>query len=100
MRDKMNSEAISKMLGSLSGWSLLSGREAIARRLTFTDFKAAFAFMNDVAGEAERLDHHPEWSNVWNRVEITLTTHDAGGLTERDVKLAKIIDGLAAQTSE
>ena len=95
MPDRMNSETISKMLESLSGWSLLSGREAIARRLTFTDFKTAFAFMNDVAIEAERLDHHPEWTNVWNRVDIVLTTHSAKGLTELDAALAKFINGSA-----
>jgi 4a-hydroxytetrahydrobiopterin dehydratase len=87
-------------LAEISDWKPAEGRDAITRTLKFADFSQAFGFMTRVALAAEKLDHHPEWSNVWNRVEITLTTHDAGGLTERDVKLAKIIDGLAAQTSE
>lgn len=87
-------------LAEISDWKPAEGRDAITRSFKFADFSQAFGFMTRVALAAEKLDHHPEWSNVWNRVEITLTTHDAGGLTERDVKLAKIIDGLAAQTSE
>ena len=87
-------------LAGLDGWAFDAGRNGIVKGFAFADFSAAFAFMTRVALAAEKLDHHPEWSNVWNRVEITLTSHDAGGLTERDVKLAKIIDGLAAQTSE
>ncbi len=76
-------------------WQMVNGRDAITRTIKFADFSAAFGFMTQVALAAEKLDHHPEWLNVWNRVEITLSTHDAGGLTERDVKLAKIIDRLA-----
>ncbi len=87
-------------LAEISDWKPAEGRDAITRSFKFADFSQAFGFMTRVALAAEKLDHHPEWSNVWNRVEITLTSHDAGGLTERDVKLAKIIDGLAAQTSE
>ena len=70
-------------------------RPAIARTLKFADFNTAFGFMARVAIEAEKSDHHPEWFNVYNRVEITLTTHDAGGVTERDVKLASFIDAAA-----
>ena len=87
-------------LAAISDWKPAEGRDAITRSFKFADFSQAFGFMTRVALAAEKLNHHPDWSNVWNRVEITLTTHDAGGLTERDVKLAKIIDGLAAQTSE
>lgn len=78
----------------LPGWHLAEGRDAIRRRFTFADFSAAWGFMSRVALLAEAQDHHPEWSNVWNRVEILLTTHDAGGLSARDVRLAKAIDAL------
>jgi 4a-hydroxytetrahydrobiopterin dehydratase len=80
-------------------WQMVDGRDAISRTFKFADFSAAFGFMTRVALAAEKLDHHPEWQNVWNRVEITLSTHDAGGLTERDIKLAKIIDKLAGGAS-
>jgi 4a-hydroxytetrahydrobiopterin dehydratase len=92
---KLDPDAIAAMLGELPGWSLLSGREAIARRLEFKDFNAAFAFMTEVAGEANRLDHHPEWTNVWNRVDIVLTTHSAKGLTRLDQSLATFIQASA-----
>ena len=78
---------------------MVEGRDALSRTFKFADFSAAFGFMTRVALAAEKLDHHPEWFNVWNRVEITLSTHDAGGLTERDIKLAKIIDKLASGTN-
>jgi len=84
-------------LAELTGWKMAEGRDALKRSLKFADFSSAFAFMTRVALAAEKLDHHPEWSNVWNRVEITLSTHDAGGLTQRDVDLAKIIDTLAEE---
>lgn len=80
----------------LPEWKLVSGRDAIARTFTFADFNAAFGFMTRVAMLAEKQDHHPEWFNVWNRVEITLSTHDAGGLSPRDIKLAEAIDEAAA----
>ncbi len=76
----------------LPGWRLLPDRDAIAREFKFKDFSAAWGFMARVALLAERHDHHPEWSNVYNRVSVTLTTHDAGGLSERDVELAQAID--------
>lgn len=79
---------------SLPDWSLVDGRDAIRRRFTFHDFGEAWGFMARVALLAEKQDHHPEWSNVWNRVEIVLSTHDAGGLSARDVTLAKAIDAL------
>ncbi len=81
-------------LAELSQWSLRADGLAIERRFEFKDFSEAFAFMARVALLAETQDHHPEWSNVYNRVAITLTTHDAGGLSARDIKLAKAIDGL------
>lgn len=73
-------------------------RPSIARSLTFADFNAAFGFMTRVALLADKVDHHPEWSNVYNRVEILLTTHDAGGVTERDLNMARFIDDAAATT--
>ena len=82
-------------LHDLAGWSRRADGLAITRRFTFADFSEAFGFMTRVALAAEKADHHPEWSNVWNRVEVTLTTHDAGGLSARDVALAKVIDRLA-----
>jgi 4a-hydroxytetrahydrobiopterin dehydratase len=85
-------------LAELTGWALREDRLAIERSFKFADFSAAFAFMTRVALLAEKADHHPEWSNVYNRVHITLTTHDAGGLSQRDVAMAKAIDGLLAST--
>jgi len=83
-------------LETLPGWSALaSGRDAIQRTYRFADFNAAFGFMVRVALLAEKLDHHPEWSNVYNRVEVTLTTHDAGGVTALDVELASFMDAAA-----
>ena len=81
---------------TLPGWSLVEGHEAIARNFQFRDFNEAWGFMNRVALLAESQNHHPDWSNVWNRVRIELSTHDAGGLTGNDVKLAKAIDALLA----
>ncbi len=78
----------------LPGWHPVAGRDAIARSFKFADFSAAWAFMSRVALLAEAQDHHPEWSNVYNKVEITLATHDAGGLSARDVRLARAIDAL------
>jgi 4a-hydroxytetrahydrobiopterin dehydratase len=83
-------------LGQLPGWSAAEGgRDAIRRSYRFADFNAAFGFMTRVALMAEKLDHHPEWFNVYNRVEVTLATHDADGVTERDVKLATFMDAAA-----
>lgn len=94
---KLDPEARAAALAGLaaSGWVAVEGRDAISRNFRFRDFNAAFGFMTRVALVAEKLDHHPEWSNVWNRVTVTLTTHDAGGLTELDVKLAEAMDRLA-----
>ena len=82
-------------LAALPGWTFDAGRDGIARSFRFADFGEAFAFMTRVALEAEKADHHPDWTNVWNRVDIFLTTHSAGGLTARDVALAKKIDAMA-----
>ena len=79
---------------ALPQWTIGSNPEAIHREFLFTDFNAAWGFMNRVALVAEKQDHHPDWSNVWSTVRIALSTHDAGGLTEQDVKLAKAIDAL------
>lgn len=81
-------------LEGLPEWDYDDGRDAITRSFTFDDFSQAFAFMTQVALLAEKADHHPEWSNVWNRVDILLTTHDAGGLSGRDIELAQAIDAL------
>ena len=90
--EKLTEEDIANWLSGLSGWSLARDGAAIARTFTFADFSEAFAFMTRVAMIAEQRDHHPEWFNVYNRVEITLTTHDADGLSLRDVKMAGKID--------
>ncbi len=89
-----------KLIGALSalllleGWSAAESRDAIHKTFVFKNFNEAFAFMASVALQAEKLDHHPEWSNVYNRVEVTLTTHDAKGVTEKDVALASFMDKL------
>jgi 4a-hydroxytetrahydrobiopterin dehydratase len=79
-------------LAQLEGWSRADGRDAIFRSFRFVTFASAFAFMTRCALAAEKLDHHPEWSNVYDRVDVTLTTHDAGGVTELDVRLGAIMD--------
>jgi 4a-hydroxytetrahydrobiopterin dehydratase len=82
-------------LKDLPAWRAVENRDAIARSMRFADFAEAFGFMAQIALVAEKLDHHPEWSNVYNKVEVLLETHDAGGVTELDVKLAKAIDAAA-----
>lgn len=78
-----------------AGWREAEGRDALAKRFVFRDFNAAFGWMTRVALWAEKWDHHPEWANVWRTVDVTLTTHDAGGLTEKDLRLARKMDELA-----
>jgi 4a-hydroxytetrahydrobiopterin dehydratase len=95
MAEKLTGSARKTALAKLNGWSEVKGRDAISRKFTFKDFNEAFGFMARAALIAEKLDHHPEWLNVYNRVEVTLSTHDAGGVTERDVKLASAMDRLA-----
>lgn len=82
-------------LATLPLWRMVEGRDAIARTFTFKDFNAAFGWMSRVAMAAEKLDHHPEWSNVYRTVEVVLATHDAGGLTALDLKLALAMDAFA-----
>jgi 4a-hydroxytetrahydrobiopterin dehydratase len=95
MATKLQGTARSSALKGLKAWKKVRGRDAISRSLKFADFSQAFGFMSRVALMAEKMDHHPEWSNVYNKVDVTLSTHDAGGITELDVKLAKFIDSIA-----
>jgi 4a-hydroxytetrahydrobiopterin dehydratase len=94
MVEKMDAESLAGALRELPGWARVTGREAIAKSFKFKNFSEAFAFMTRIALLAEKMDHHPEWSNVWNHVDITLATHDAKGVTARDLKLAKGIESL------
>ena len=91
---KLTQGEITEALTSVEGWSLQSEREAIQKSFTFKDFKEAWGFMSRVALKAEEMCHHPEWFNVWNKVEVTLTTHDTGGVSEKDIELAQFMDGL------
>jgi 4a-hydroxytetrahydrobiopterin dehydratase len=93
----LDAAAIEVGLKSLPGWRFDAETKAIAKTFRFADFSQAFAFMTRVALAAEKADHHPEWSNVWNRVEIALTTHVSGGVTRRDLDLAAAIEAIAAQ---
>ncbi len=95
MVEKLNAEARVAFLKESPGWAMSEGRDAVKKTFTFDNFNEAWGFMNRVALAAEKADHHPEWFNVYNRVEITLTTHDAGGLSQRDVTLAGVIDSIA-----
>lgn len=92
MIQKIDPQTTSKHLEALEGWSMASNRDAIEKTFKFKDFTAAWDFMNKVAQLAEEMDHHPEWFNVYNKVEITLTTHDVGGISERDIKMAAEIN--------
>jgi 4a-hydroxytetrahydrobiopterin dehydratase len=95
MATKIGAEAA---ISQLSGWQIKAGdRDAIEKTFKFADFKTAFGFMSSCALQAEQMDHHPEWFNVYNRVEVTLTTHDADGVTELDLKLGQFMDTLAAK---
>ncbi len=95
MAHKLDDAARKSALSTLKGWSDVSGRDAITKKFTFKNFNEAFGFMTRVALIAEKMDHHPEWSNVYKTVDVTLSTHDAGGLTELDVKLAEAMDKIA-----
>jgi len=92
MAEKLSAEGRKVALAGLEGWHDAEDRDAIIKTFRFKDFNRAFGFMARVAMEAERINHHPEWSNVYNRVDVTLTTHDCGGLSERDVVLAQFMD--------
>ena len=95
MTAKLSADARKTALASLAGWKDVPGRDAIQKGFAFPDFNAAWGFMTKVALAAEKADHHPEWSNVYNKVEIVLSTHDAGGLSDKDLALAKFIDSVA-----
>lgn len=95
MIQRLDDTARANALARLEHWQEAREGKAIARNLKFPDFNAAFAFMTRVALKAEQMNHHPEWFNVYNRVEVTLSTHDAAGVTERDIELAEFIDRIA-----
>ncbi|MBN9070301.1 MAG: 4a-hydroxytetrahydrobiopterin dehydratase [Rhizobiales bacterium] len=94
-RELLSPEAIAAALAGLPGWALVPDGRAMRRVFTFRNFSEAFGFMSRVALAAEKMDHHPDWSNVYKTVDVTLSTHDAGGLTELDIALAKKIDRIA-----
>jgi 4a-hydroxytetrahydrobiopterin dehydratase len=96
MAQKLSADSRKAALAKLSGWSEVNGRDAISKKFVFRDFNQAFGFMTRAALVAEKLDHHPEWFNVYKNVEVTLSTHDAGGVTELDIKLAEAMDRLAS----
>ena len=98
MAQKLTAQAKAEALGKLGGWGEVAGRDAISKKFVFKDFNQAFGFMTRAALVAEKMDHHPEWFNVYNRVDVTLTTHDADGVTELDVTLAKLMDAAATST--
>jgi 4a-hydroxytetrahydrobiopterin dehydratase len=95
MGQKLSDDARKSALARLKGWSEVKGRDAITKKFVFADFNQAFGFMTRCALTAEKLDHHPEWFNVYKNVEVTLSTHDAGGVTELDIKLAEAMDKFA-----
>jgi len=95
MTDKLSGEARATALADLNGWTEVEGRDAIQKSFKFKSFNQAFAFMTRVALKAEKMDHHPEWFNVYSTVDVTLATHDADGVTELDITLAKFMDKAA-----
>src|SRR5262245_54424165 len=97
MMAKLEGAARRAALGDLHEWREVDGRDAIARKFVFKDFNQAFGFMTRAALIAEKMDHHPEWFNVYRTVEVTLSTHDAGGVTDKDIALAKAMDSLASK---
>jgi 4a-hydroxytetrahydrobiopterin dehydratase len=97
MAERLSAEARKSALAELAGWFETPGREAIARTFAFKDFNEAFGFMSRVALVAEKMDHHPEWKNVYKTVEVVLATHDAGGVTKLDIELARAMNGIARQ---
>ena len=97
MVQRLTGEARRTALATLSGWSEMDGRDAICRTFTFKDFGEAFGFMSRVALAAEKRDHHPEWRNVYKTVEVVLATHDAGGLTTKDIELARVMNAIAGE---
>ncbi len=97
MPKKLEGSARAAALKELSQWHEVQGRDAIARKFEFKDFNEAFGFMTRAALLADKMDHHPEWFNVYNKVEVTLATHDAGGVTENDVKMARAMDAYVSK---
>ncbi len=97
MAQKLSGNLRKTALARLAGWSEVGGRDAITKTFVFKDFNQAFGFMTRAALVAEKMDHHPEWFNVYKKVEVTLSTHDAGGVTERDIRLAEAMDKIAGQ---
>jgi 4a-hydroxytetrahydrobiopterin dehydratase len=95
MREKLTGDARKQALAKLDGWNEVAGRDAITKKFVFKNFNEAFGFMGRVALMAEKINHHPEWFNVYKTVDVTLSTHDAGGLTELDVKLAEAMNRFA-----
>lgn len=95
MVEKLGAAERREALAGLPRWRPVDGRDAIHRGFRFPDFNAAWGFMSRIALQAEKMDHHPEWTNVYGRVDITLSTHDCDGLSARDIALARFIDGLA-----
>jgi 4a-hydroxytetrahydrobiopterin dehydratase len=93
---KLDPAARAAALNELVHWREVPGRDAIARKFEFANFSEAFAFMTRAALLAEKMDHHPEWSNVYNKVDVTLSTHDAGGLTEKDIAMARAMETYAS----
>jgi 4a-hydroxytetrahydrobiopterin dehydratase len=96
MAAKLGADARKAALGRLTGWSDVNGRDAITKKFEFKDFNEAFGFMTRAALVAEKMNHHPEWFNVYSKVEVTLSTHDAGGITELDIKLAEAMEKIAS----
>ena len=96
MAQKLTGQTRTDAIRKLSGWSEVSGRDAISKKFVFKDFNQAFGFMTRAALVAEKMDHHPEWFNVYNRVAVTLTTHDVGGLSMNDIDMARLMDRVAA----
>ena len=96
MTERLSAEARRQALGGLPGWTEVQGRDAIGKTFVFKDFSQAFGFMTRAALVAEKMNHHPDWSNSYKTVEVTLTSHDAGGLTARDVALAEAMEKIAA----
>lgn len=96
--EKLDEKSRAEGLKTLTGWALADGRDAISKSFKFKNFCEAWGFMTRVALQAEKMNHHPEWFNVYNKVDVTLTTHDAGGLSDKDIKLATFMDQAAAST--
>lgn len=98
MAERLSADARKQALGGIPGWTEVSGREAIGKTFVFKDFNEAFGFMTRAALVAEKMDHHPEWRNVYKTVEVVLSTHDAGGVTRLDIELATAMNAIAKLT--